>query len=152
MQADVTAYSFVLALHIMAVLAAYGLPLSAPLVLPYLRRRHPAALPGVHDVQHWMNVRVTGPGTVLLLAFGIYLATKGHHWDEPFVNVGLGAIVIITVLGGAVVVPATRQLAELARADGASEAYEQVYRRYMRAEVTLGVVVLVAVFFMAAKP
>jgi hypothetical protein len=148
----VTAYSFVLALHIMAVLAAYGLPLSAPLVLPYLRRRHPAALPGVHDVQHWMNVRVTGPATVLLLAFGIYLASRGDRWDEAFVDVGLGAVLIITVLGGGVVVPATRQMAELARADVTSEAYERVYRRYMAAEVALGVVVLTAVFFMAAKP
>jgi uncharacterized membrane protein len=141
----------------MAVLAAYGLPLSAPLALPYLRRRYPAAMPGVHDVQHWMNVRVTGPGTVLLLAFGIYLASKGHHWDESFVSVGLGVIVVITVLGGGVVVPATRRMAELARADidagrGWSEAYERVYRRYMRAEVTLGLLVLLAVFFMAAKP
>jgi uncharacterized membrane protein len=141
----------------MAVLAAYGLPLSAPLVLPYLRRRYPAAMPGVHDVQHWMNVRVTGPGTVLLLAFGIYLASNGHHWDEPFVGVGLGVIVVITFLGGGVVVPATRRMAELARADveagrGWSEAYERVYRRYMTAEVALGLLVLLAVFFMAAKP
>jgi uncharacterized membrane protein len=141
----------------MAVLAAYGLPLSAPLVLPYLRRRYPAAMPGVHDVQHWMNVRVTGPGTVLVLAFGIYLASKGDHWDQPFVGVGLGVIVVITFLGGGVVVPATRRMAELARADVEagrdwSEAYQRVYRRYMAAEIVLGLLVLLAVFFMAAKP
>ena len=57
-----------------------------------------------------LNQRLTGPGTAVVLAAGIYLATDSHQWDEP------------------------------------------VYRRYMRAEVFLGVVVLVAIFFMAAKP
>lgn len=141
----------------MAVLAAYGLPLSAPVLLPYLRRRYPAAMPGFHDVQHWMNQRITGPGTVLLLAFGIYLASKGDHWGETFVSVGLGVIAVIAVVGGGIVVPATRRMAELARADieaggGWSEAYERVYRRYMAAEIALGLLVLLAVFFMAAKP
>ena len=62
-----TSYSVVMALHIMAVLAAYGLPLAAPLFVPYLRRNHPRAMPGVHDVQHRLNIALTGPGTVLIL-------------------------------------------------------------------------------------
>jgi hypothetical protein len=53
-------------------------------------------------------------------------------------------------------------MAELSRADveataGGSEImwgpeYEHLYRRYMKAEIALGVSVLVAIFFMAAKP
>jgi uncharacterized membrane protein len=153
----VTAYSVVLALHIMAVLAAFGLPLAYPLLMPYVRRRHPAAMPGLHDVQHLLNVRLTGPGTVLILAFGIYLASRGHHWGELWVTVPLALLVVIGALGGAAVVPASRRMAELARADlaaggGWSEAYERVYRRYMAVEVLLGFCVLLAVFFMAAKP
>lgn len=152
-----TAYSVVLALHIMAVLAAFGLPLAYPLLMPYVRRRHPAAMPGLHDVQHLLNVRLTGPGTVLILAFGSYLATRGHHWGEAWVTVPLALLVVIGALGGAVVVPASRRMADLARADvasgnGWSEAYERAYRRYMAVEVLLGSCVLLAVFFMAAKP
>ena len=142
-------YTVVVALHIIAVLAAYGLPLTAPVLVPYVRRRHPAALPGLHAAQYRLNTALTGPGTVLVLAFGIYLATKGDHWDEPFVGIGLGALAIIAVVGGAVVVPATRRLASL---DVAGREYDELYRRYMAAEIFLGLVVLATVVVMAVKP
>src|SRR5699024_6766602 len=78
-----TSYSVVVALHIIAVVAAFGLPLSAPLIVPYVRRHHPDALPGLHAAQHFVNNAVTGPFTILLLAFGIYLATDGDRWGDP---------------------------------------------------------------------
>src|SRR4051794_40016720 len=156
-----TSYSVVMALHIVAVLAAYGLPLTAPMLLPYVRRNHPRAIPGVHDVQHWLNIRLTGPGTVLILLFGAYMASKHHLWDEVWVDVPIAIIATIAVVGG-YVVKATARMSELSRADvdvtgpdGAvtwSAAYQEQYRRYMAVEVFLGVIVLVAVFFMAAKP
>ena len=161
----VTTYSVVKALHVIAVLAAYGLPLAYPLLLPFLRRNHPQAMPGVHAIQYRLNRWLTGPGTVLILAFGIYLASKGHLWDEPWVGVGLGAIVVIGAVGGAVIVPASRRMGELAAAEVGATApaggggaprwsaeYDRVWSRYMAAEIFLGAVVLVAVFFMAAKP
>ena len=145
----VSTYSVVVALHIIAVVAAYGLPLTAPLLVPYVRRHHPAALPGLHAAQYRLNNVVTGPGTVLALGLGIYLASKGDHWDEPFVGMGLGAIAIIAVVGGGVIVPALKRLAIL---DPASSDYAAVYRRYMTAESLLGAVVLLTIFVMAAKP
>jgi hypothetical protein len=48
----VTRYAVVLSLQIAAVLAASGLLLAYPILLPYVRRNHPAAMPGIHDVQH----------------------------------------------------------------------------------------------------
>src|SRR3954465_8630839 len=113
----VSTYSVVKALHVIAVLSAYGLPLAYPLLLPYLRRNHPRAMPGVHDIQFKLNRWLTGPGTVLVLAFGIiYMAWKGDLGGEPWVQVGLGAIVVIGAVGGAVIVPASRRLSELAGA------------------------------------
>jgi hypothetical protein len=145
----VSTYTVVVALHIIAVLAAYGLPVSAPLLVPYVRRHHPAALPGLHAAQHRLNTVLTGPFTVLLLAFGIYLATDSERWGEFFVAVGIAAVAIIAVVGGAVVVPAVKRLAVL---DPASADYAAVYRRYMAAETFLGAVVLITIFCMAAKP
>ncbi|MCW2966270.1 MAG: hypothetical protein JWM71_42 [Solirubrobacteraceae bacterium] len=154
-------YSVVKALHVIAVLSAYGLPLAYPMVLPYLRRRHPRAMPGVHDVQHRMNLMLTGPGTVLVLGFGLYLAGKDHLFKESWVQVGITAIVIIALVGGWVL-KASREMSELARADVEaagpdgpvtwSPAYEALYHRYVRVEEFLAVVVLVTVFFMVAKP
>ena len=146
----------------MAVILAYGLPLAYPLLFPYVRCRHPRAMPGLHDVQYRLNQRLTGPFTVLILVFGIYLASKGHFWGKVWVDVPLAILVVIGGVGGAIIVPASKRMAELARADlGAapdsaavswSAEYHQVYARYMAAEILLGVLVLVAIFFMAAKP
>jgi uncharacterized membrane protein len=152
MPVAVAGYDVVKAFHIMAVVAAYGLPLAYPLLLPYVRRRHPEAMSGVHDVQHRLNQRLTGPGTVLILIFGAYMASKHHLWGEAWVVVPLSILVVIGALGGGVVVPATARLSELAREDLGGTEYVRVYRRYMAAEVLLGVLVLVAIFFMAAKP
>src|SRR3954451_4410366 len=156
-----TSYSVVMALHIMAVLAAYGLPLAAPLFVPYLRRNHPRAMPGVHDAQHRLNIMLTGPGTVLVLLFGAYMASKHHLWSKAWVDVPIAIIATIALVGG-YVVQATKRMAELSRADvdaagpsgtiSWSAAYTTQYQRYMAVEVFLGVIVLVAVFFMAAKP
>jgi hypothetical protein len=162
MQLAVTGYSVVQAVHVMAVVAAYGLPLAYPLLLPYLRRRHPASMPGVHDVQYRLNVWLTGPGTAIILGAGIYMASKHHLWDQTWVSVPVAIIAVIVLVGGGVIVPSSRQMATLARADvdaagtaGAiawSNEYNRVWARYMAAEVLLGVLVLVAVFFMVAKP
>ena|SRR5689334_15146715 len=152
MPAGIVGYDVVKAVHIMAVVAAYGLPLAYPFFLPYVRRRHPEAMAGVHDVQHRLNQVITGPGTVLILLLGAYMASKYHLWGEPWVIVPLSIIVVIGALGGGVVVPSTARLSELAREDLGGAEYASVYRRYMAAEIVLGVLVLVAIFFMAAKP
>ena len=155
-----TSYSVVLALHIMAVLAAYGLPLAYPLLLPYVRRRNPRAMPGIHDVQHRLNLILTGPGTVLVLGFGLYMASEHDLFHKSWVQVGITAIVLIAIIGGWVV-GASKRMAELSGADVAeaapdgdvawSTAYEALYKRYLRVEELLGAIVIVAVFFMATK-
>jgi hypothetical protein len=156
-----TTYSVVVALHVIAVLAAYGLPLAYPLMLPYLRRVHPRAMPGVHDVQHRLNLLLTGPGTLLVLGLGIYLAAKEDLFGEPWVHVGLVAILLIGAIGGWVV-GASKRMAGLSAADVAaapgndavtwSAEYEALYARYAKVEILLGAIVLVAVFSMVAKP
>jgi uncharacterized membrane protein len=145
----VSTYSVVVAVHIIAAFAAYGLPAAYPLVLPYLRRHHPEALPGVHAIQYRLNVALTGPFTIVLLAAGIYLAADGDRWGEPFTTFGLLAVAIIAVVGGAVIVPATKHLAALAPD---SPEYAAVFRRYLTAEIFLAAVVVAAIFMMAVQP
>jgi hypothetical protein len=162
MQLAVTGYLVVQSVHVMAVVAAYGLPMAYPLLLPYLRRRHPQSMPGAHDVQYRLNVWLTGPGTALVLAAGIYMASKHDLWSETWVTVPVAIIAVIVLVGGGVIVPSSRRMAALARADvdaaGAAGAiawsseYNRVWSRYLATEVFLAVLVLVAIFFMAAKP
>src|SRR4051794_2393287 len=100
MQTGVTSYLVVQSLHVMAAVAAYGLPLAYPLLIPYLRRVHPQSMPGVHDGQYRLNVRLTGPGTAILLVAGIYMASKHHLWGETWVAVPIAIIAVIVVVGG----------------------------------------------------
>jgi hypothetical protein len=152
-------YDVVMAFHIMAAFAAYGLPFAYPMLLPYLHRHHPRALPGVHDVQHRLNIILTGPGTVLLFIFGAYMASKHHLWDEAWVDVPIAILAVIVIAGGAIV-KWTGELAILSATDVStssetvtfSPAYSSTYRRYMLTEIMLGLLVLIAIFFMTAKP
>ncbi len=157
-----TTYEVVEALHVIAVIAAFGLPLAYPMLLPYLRRTHPRAMPAIHDAQHRLTKRLVAPGTVLVLVFGAYLASKGHYWDEVWVDVPIAILVVIAVLGGAYMGPKSGELSGLARRDvegtpaGAAVAwspeYDTLYGRVMNVERLLGALVLVAIFFMAARP
>ena len=129
-------YSVVVALHIIAAFAAYGLPAAYPLLVPYVRRHHPAALPGVHAIQYRLNVALTGPFTVA--------AARRRHLPRDRRR-PLGRAVrqrrasprsrSSRVVGGGVIVPATKRLAEL---DPAGAEYDRVYRRYLTAEIFLG--------------
>lgn len=159
----IAVYDVAVAVHIMAVVAAFGLPLAYPLLIPYARRNHPRAMPAVHDIQHRFNNRITAIGTVVILLVGSYLASEIDAWGEPWVLVPFAILLVIGAVGGMVVVPATRKLAELAKRDlsradapgdavSFSEEYEREYARYLRAEQFLGILVLVAIFFMAARP
>lgn len=159
MTAAITLYLVIKALHVMAAFAAYGLPFAYPFLIPYLRRNHPRTLPGVHDVQHRLSVALTGPGTVALFAFGVYMASKDDLWGESWVMVGVTILAIIAIAGGGIV-KWTKELSELARSDvdaGGdtvvfSAEYDRVYQRYLITEATLGALVLVAIFFMVVKP
>jgi hypothetical protein len=150
MTAAITFPLVVKAIHIIAAFAAFGLPFAYPALIPYVRRHHPQALAAVHDTQHRFSVWLTGPGTVLLLAAGVYLATKEHQWDQPFVQAGLTAIVIIALAGG-LITRDTARLSELAAAGGGPE-YDRVYRRYLLTESALGALVLVVIFLMTVRP
>jgi uncharacterized membrane protein len=159
----VALYDVAKALHILAVVGAFGLPLAYPLLVPYARRAHPQAMPAVHDIQYRLNQRVTAPGTVLILLFGAYMASKEDLWGETWVTIPLIILLAIAGIGGALVVPATKRLAELARRDltraeapgdtvSFSADYDREYRRYLQLETLLGALVIVAVVFMTTKP
>ncbi len=159
----VAVYDVAVAVHIMAVVAAFGLPLAYPLLVPYARRHHPRAMPAIHDIQHRFNNRITAIGTVVILLVGSYLASDRDYWGEVWVIVPFVILLVIGGVGGAIVVPATKKLAEfskrdLSRADSPgdtvtfSDEYEAEFARYLRAEQFLGALVLIAIFFMAAKP
>jgi uncharacterized membrane protein len=154
----VTVYSIVKAIHVAAVVVAFGVVFTYPVVVPVARRAHPRNLPFFHRMQDRIGRLVITPaGTVVLLA-GLYLALAGP-WGlrEWWVGFGILAIVVILGVGGAFLVPRERRLAEMAERDIAAahgddvrlgEEYEALAGRVLKVQIAVAAVVLVTTLLM----
>jgi uncharacterized membrane protein len=151
-------YNVVLALHIMAVAFAFGVVLAYPVIVPWMRRTHPATMPTFHALQERLGKLVISPGLGVVVLAGIYLASKGHYWSEVWVSVPLVIAIVLGALGGMFFGPTEKKLSELATRDlgtggGALGAeYDVVLARWTLVANVGAALVLVAIFFMAAKP
>jgi uncharacterized membrane protein len=152
-----TLYSVVLSVHIMAVVIAFGTTFAYPAFMPWARKHHPAAMPVIHEMSGRLGRLVMSPAMVIVLLAGIYLASDADAWSESWVSVPLVILLVIGGLGGMFFAPNERKLGELARrdlADGGalSAEYDELFRRVAIAGFATMALVLIAIFFMAAKP
>jgi hypothetical protein len=151
-------YEVVLAVHIMAVVVAFGVTFAYPIMFKVAARHDPRSLPLVHRIEYTVERMLINPGLALVLLAGIYLASKGHYWSDFFVQWGLAAVVVIGALIGAVMIP-TAKRAELAAArdlaasgDGEmvlGDEYRALVRRLTAVGTLLSLIVLVTILFMA---
>jgi uncharacterized membrane protein len=142
--ATIRFYDVVLFVHIIGVVAAFGVVFSYPLLLAAARGGGSGALhAGLARV--WQRV-VTPAGTIVLLA-GIYLASDGpYDMSEAWIGISLVILIVLLGMAGAFFIPRERQLAQ---GDGDAAAIE----RQLRTGATVAAaLVLVAVFLMATKP
>jgi hypothetical protein len=154
-------YDVVLAVHIMAVVVAFGVTFAYPVIFAVGARTDPRSLPVLHRISYTVERLLVNPGLLLVLIAGIYLASDGHRWSEFFVQWGLGAVVVIGAVVGVVLIPASKRAQELAERDIAtggdgpvemSAEYQAVVRRLSTVGTLLSLLVLVTILFMAIKP
>jgi hypothetical protein len=137
-------YDVVVAIHVMAVVAAFGLWFAYPLLVP----RGDAA---AHRAQARVaRVVVTPAGTLALLA-GIYLASDRSYWDKSWVGIPLLILIVLMGITGGYFIPRQLRLAELADA-GAGADYDALASQVARVAMAAAALVLVAVFLMVVKP
>lgn len=161
----VTFYTFVLAVHIAAIVIAFGVTFAYPVMYAVGIGREPASMPGLHRVQDSVGKFVISPFLGLALLAGIYLASKLHTWSDFYVEWGIGVIVVLGALGGAFFAPRERKLAELAERDIAasggpaaigdgfafSDEYRSLRQRIFTVNVAANVLVLLTIYFMTAQ-
>lgn len=157
-----SAYEIVLAVHVMAVVVAFGVTFAYPIMFAVGARADPRSLPVLHRIQYSIERFLINPGLLLVLLAGIFLASDGHQWSEFFVQWGLAAAIVIGAVVGAVMIPAAKRAEQLARAAveaaGAGEApalgaeYERLVRRMNIAGSLLSLLVLVTILFMVIRP
>jgi hypothetical protein len=113
----VSFWQIVLAVHIAAVVVAFGVTFAYPLIVAVGTRLDPRALPWFHRMQVTLGQRLISPGLLVILVAGIYLASKLHQWGAFYVQWGLGVTILLGALGGLFYSPNERKLAELAERD-----------------------------------
>ena len=137
-------YDVVLSVHVIAVVAAFGVWFAYPLLVP----RGDAA---AHRAQVRVARMVVTPAGTLALLAGIYLASDRSYWSEVWVTVPLIILIVLMGVTGAYLIPRQKRLAEMADAGGGPE-YAALAGQVARVALGGAALVVVAVFFMAAKP
>jgi Predicted integral membrane protein (DUF2269) len=159
--AATSTYEIVLAIHVMAVVIAFGVTFAYPLMFAVAAKRDPRGLPLVHRLEYTIERTLVNGGLLVVLVAGIFLASDGHHWSEFFVQWGLGVAVVIGALVGAVMIPTAKRAEEAAARDIAAAGdgeitlgaeYQALVRRLQMVGSTLSLLVLVTIFFMVVKP
>ena len=144
MPAAILFYDVVLSIHVMAIVAAFGVWFAYPLLVA-------SGDAAAHLAQARVARMVVNPaGTVALLA-GVYLASDRSYWSEVWVSVPLVILVVLMGITGGYFIPRQERLAELAEARPGPE-YAALATQVARVAFVAAGLVVVAIFFMVAKP
>lgn len=145
-------YDAVVAVHVMAIVIAFGITFAYPVLMPFLGRNHPQTLGPIHEAQERIGKFLITPFATLALLTGIYLAADRDYFSEIWVQVPMAILIILLGLGGAFFAPQERKAAELARSSPGSAEYMAVVGRVAKVGALASLMVLVAIFFMVTKP
>jgi uncharacterized membrane protein len=153
----VTFYDVVLTVHILAVVIAFGVAFSYPVIDAYFRRAAPGSLAALHAVHIQLARRVITPAMTVVLLAGLYLATDRWSLGDPWISATFAILIVLFGLMGAVLTPADKRLAQLAERDAGtggrpSAEYERERRRADLFGGLALLLVVVAIFLMSAKP
>ncbi len=149
-----------IAVHVMAVVFAFGVTFAYPVFLTVGRRRDPRAMPWFHRMQQQVGRRVVNPGLTVVVIAGIYLATDLHLWSRFFVQWGVGAALVLGALEGSFMIRYEGRLAELAERDIAaagegsvtfSPEYEALLRRVGMIGTAMSLLVLATIYVMVVN-
>jgi hypothetical protein len=156
----VTFPQIVVAIHVMAVVFAFGITFAYPVFLTVGRRRDPRAMPWFHRMQQQIGRRVINPGLAVVVIAGIYLASDLHVWSHFFVQWGVGAALVLGALEGSVMIRSEGKLAELAERDIAaagngpvtfSAEYDAMFKRVGTIGAAMSLLVLATIYVMVVN-
>ena len=151
MLAAVAFYDVVLWLHIVAFLVAFGPTYGYGLFMAAARKVGPAAMTeALRAMMKWDRIAVTA-GAIVLLITGHYMTAERWDFSDFFVNWGNVVVLVILGLTHAFFIPRSRRTIELLENGRDAEA-EAVGQQAAKVGAALGVVVILTVYVMTAKP
>jgi hypothetical protein len=157
----VALWEVVLALHIIAVVFAFGATFAYPVLLGAVAKADPRALPAIYRALHAISQRVIMPGLAAVMVFGIYLASHLQLWSSFFVQWGLGVAIVIGAVEGAYLGPREQRLIEVADRDVAavgaggtvtfSPEHDSLVRRIGGIGALMDLLVVLTIYFMVTQ-
>jgi hypothetical protein len=153
-------YEVILALHIAAVVVAFGVTFAYPIIFTVIGRQDPRALGALHRAEQAVNQRLIMPGLAVVIIAGIYLASKLEVWSSFYVQWGMGAAIVLGGLGGLFFAPTARKLAVLADQDVAASGdgevrmgaeYEALSKRLAMVGALSSLLVLLTIYLMVTR-
>ena len=157
-----SSYELSLFIHVAAVMIGFGSTFAEAVMFPVAMKMGPRNLPYVHRLQLTINQFFAVPALVLVIATGLYQMAEGNwEYGDLWVSGSLTIVVIIGVLLLAYFIPADRRLLPLVEQEIAdagsgevtlSEDYLRAARNEGVAGTITGILLVVAVFLMVAKP
>ena len=163
MLAEISFYNVVVFVHVAAVVLAFGVTFSFPIVMAVARKGYDRHMGFFHRMQAMTGSRLIGPlGGVVFLA-GLYLAIKGpYDFGDPWIGITLVLLVIILGVGGGYIGVREERLADMADRDIAASAdraavrfgrdYERLFAQVRGANLAMNALILIAIFLMVTKP
>jgi hypothetical protein len=157
----VTFYDVVLAVHIAAVVFAFGATFAYPVLLGTIAKADSRALPALYKALHAISTRVIMPGLTVVLICGIYMASDAKLWSEFFVQWGLAVVVVIGAVEGMFLSPNEKRLCAVADRDLAasgagtfapSAEHDALVKKIGGVGALMDGLVLLTILFMAIKP
>ncbi len=152
-------YEVVLALHIIAVVFAFGATFAYPVLIGTITRADTRAVPALYRALHAISQRVIMPGVAAIVVFGIYLASHLHLWSSFFVQWGLAVSIVIGAVEGAYLGPREKRLIEVADQDLAAAGdgpvtygaeHDSLVRRIGGIGALMDLLVIITILFMVA--
>ncbi len=158
----VSVYQLSLWVHISAVVVGLGMTFAESILFPVAMSMSPRHLPFVHRLQIVINRYFAQPALLLILVTGVYqVSDAGWGFGSFWIS---ASFLIVFVLGGLVggfFIPSDKKLgpmvsAEIAAAGDGQVELSDVYLSKARMQgmvgALAGVLVLVAIYLMVAKP
>jgi uncharacterized membrane protein len=150
-------YDFSVWLHVSAVVVGFGATFAESIMFPVAMKAGKQHLPYVHRLQLAINQRFAGPALGLIIITGIYQTADRWEFSDFWISATFLIAIILGAMNGVYFIPSDRRLApmierEIAESGEPSEEYLRQARRQGMFGALAGVLVLLAIFFMVAKP
>lgn len=146
-------YDVVLTVHILAVVVAFGVVFSYPVLDAWFRSAVPGNVAKLHELHVLLAQRVITPAMTVVLLAGLYLSFQ-DPWSlgDPWISMTFAILLVLFGLTGAVLIPADKRLVELANQDATSREYEAARKRADAFGGLALLLVVIAIFLMVVKP